>query len=314
MARRLEELLGRGLRFLAREEFDGVAPGEVAVLENLRFERGETSDDPRLAAALASLCDVFVMDAFGSAHRRHASTHGIVEFVETACAGPLLCAEIEALARVTGAIERPAVAVIGGAKVSTKIGLLESLCGKVDCLVPGGGIANTLLAASGRGVGASLYEPARLDEAARLLAKLRARGVRLLLPDDVVCAPSPDSRDAVVRSVDEVASGEMILDVGPCARERIGDAVGDAATVLWNGPVGVFEREPFAEGTRALARSIAASGAYSVAGGGDTIAAIERFGVAGEISYVSTGGGAMLEFIEKGELPAIAALRNKAGT
>ena len=305
---RLEELLDRKVRFVPHDQLGEVVPGEVVLLENVRFIRGESDDDPQLAAQLASLCDVFVMDAFGCAHRCHASTHGIIGFVETACAGALLCAEIEALARVTDAFEHPVVAVVGGAKVSTKVSVLEVLCQKVDCLIPGGGIANTLLAASGHPVGASAHELDQFDAVRHLLVKF---GERLLLPEDVVCAPSPDSRDAIVRGVDEIASCEMILDVGPRTCSRIEAAVEGAATILWNGPVGVFEQAPFAEGTRRLAQAISASGAYSIAGGGDTLAALEQFGVSDGISVVSTGGGALLEFIEKGDLPVLAALRNK---
>ncbi len=310
VARRLETLLGVPVRFASHEVLGEVAPGEVVLLENIRFSRGEKSNDPEFAASLASLCDVFVMDAFGCAHRRHASTHGVVRYAAVACAGPLLCAEVEAFSRIAGAIEHPAVAVIGGSKVSTKLGTLEVLCEKIDCLVPGGGIANTLLVAEGHDVGASLYEPGSVEDAGRLCAKLRACGTQLLLPDDVVCAPSPTASDPVVRGVDEVAPGELIFDVGPRTRERIKAAVKSAAMVLWNGPIGVFERAPFAGGTRSLAQAIAAGDAYSVAGGGDTLAAIEQFGAADGISCISTGGGALLEFIEKGDLPALAALRD----
>ena len=310
VARRLEALLEAPVRLAPLEAPGEIAPGDVVLLENVRFNRGEKSDDPQLAAAFAALCDVFVMDAFSCAHREHASTHGVVRFVETACAGPLLCQEVEALSHAVDAIERPAVAVVGGAKTSTKLGPLEALCEKMDCLVPGGGIANTLLAAAGFGVGASLHEPAMVAHARRLQAKLHARGAQLLLPRDVVCAASPESTEAGVRTIDKVGADEMILDVGPRSREAIEAVVKDAATVLWNGPVGVFERAPFAEGTRTVGRAIGESDAYSLAGGGDTLAAIERFGIEG-VSYVSTGGGAMLEFIERGDLPAIAALREK---
>ena len=312
VARRLEELLGSAVRFTGHAQLGAVAPGEVVLLENIRFSVGESNDDPQLAAALARLCDVFVLDAFACAHRKHASTHGLVEAAGVACAGPLLCAEIEALSRMVDAIERPAVAIVGGAKVSTKLGVLKTLCKKADCLIPGGGIANTLLAAQGYDVGASLHEAPQLEDAARLRDGLRSRGAQLLLAEDVVCARSLDSDDVVVRNVGELGKGEMILDVGPRTCVRIAACVKEAATVLWNGPLGVFERAPFAEGTRTLARAIAASDAYSIVGGGDTLAAIEQLGVDQGISYISTGGGAMLEFIEKGDLPAIAALRNKA--
>ena len=321
VARRLGELLEMPVRFTTREELEKapgtVAPGKVVLLENLRFNRGERNNNPRLAATLAALGDVFVMDAFGSAHREHASTCGVARFAEVACAGPLLRAEVGALGRIVHSIERPMVAVIGGAKVSTKLGTLDALCGKADVLVPGGGIANTLLVASGYDVGASLHDPGDLEAAGRLKAKLDLHGARLLLPEDVVCATSVDSREPVVRGVDEVAPDEMILDVGPRTCERIEEIVADAATIVWGGPVGVFEREPFAEGTRRLTRAIAASDAYSVAGGGDTLAAMGQFGFGDDgsdgISYVSTGGSAMLQFIEKGDLPALVALRKSSG-
>ena len=313
IARCLEEMLDMPVRFTAYEQLGEVVPGEVVLLENIRFSVGEKSDDPQLAKTLASLCDVFVMDAFGCAHREHASTHGVIQFAAIACAGPLLCAELQALSHVAGVMKHPAVAVVGGSKVSTKLGTLDTLCEKVDCLVPGGGIANTLLAAAGYKVGASLYEPGGVEDAKRLIDKLSERGAALLLPDDVVCATSPESCDVVVRHIDEVKQEEMILDIGPRSCERIEAVVAAAATVLWNGPVGVFECEPFAEGTSRVARAIAASPAYSIAGGGDTLAAIEQLGIVGGvgdgISYLSTGGGALLEFIEKGDLPAIAALR-----
>ncbi len=311
VARRLETLLETPVRLAPLDALGETAPGNVVLLENVRFNRGEKDNDPQLAATFAALCDVFVMDAFSCAHRAHASTHGVVRVVETACAGPLLCQEIEALSHAVHAIEHPAVAVVGGAKVSTKLGPLKALGERVDCLVPGGGIANTLLAASNLNVGASLHEPAMARDAQSLIVSMYARGAYPMLPKDVVCAASPDSTDTVVRMMDEVGDDEMILDIGPRSREAIEEVVKDAATVLWNGPVGVFERAPFAAGTCAVGRAIGASGAYSIAGGGDTLAAIEQFGING-ISYVSTGGGAMLEFIEKGDLPAIAALRDKA--
>ncbi len=312
VAHRLARLLGNPVRFASLAEPGRGSPGEVVLLENIRFNHGEKENDPELARRLASLCDVFVMDAFGCAHRCHASTCGVIEVAETACAGPLLCAEIESVSRVVNGVCRPLVAIVGGSKVSTKLGMLESLCRKVDCLVPGGGIANTLLAAAGYSVGASLHEPGGIGDAVRLQESLRARKAQLLLPDDVVCARSPDSCDAVVRRVGEVPEGEMILDIGPSTCQRIQRVVMGAGTILWNGPVGVFEQPPFAEGTRALATAVARSSAYSLVGGGETLAAVTQFGVEDDISHVSTGGGAMLELVEKGDLPAIAALRGRA--
>ena len=312
VARRLAHLLGEPVRLAPLAEAQRSSPGEVVLLENIRFSRGEKDNDPALARRLASLCEVFVMDAFGCAHRRHASTCGVIEAAGIACAGPLLCAEIESVLHAVNNFRAPLVAIVGGSKISTKFGMLESLCRKVDCLVPGGGIANTLLAAAGHGVGASLYEPDAIDSALRLQESLRAREARLLLPDDVVCARSPDSRDASVRRVGEVSGEEMILDIGPSTRRRIEKTVMEAGTILWNGPVGVFERTPFAQGTRALAEAIAGSRAYSLVGGGETLAAVAQFGIEDAVSHISTGGGALLELVEKGDLPVIAALRNRA--
>ena len=311
VAQRLEELLNQPVRLVAYDELGEVGLGEVVLLENIRFSSGEKCNEPQLAMALASLGDVFVMDAFGCAHRKHASTYGVVQFAKTACAGPLLYAEIEAISHVTQTINHPVVAVVGGSKISTKLGILNALCDKVDCLVPGGGIANTLLATAGYDVGASLSEPDDAENALRLQENLHRRGARLLLPEDVVCAASPESYVTTVRRVDEVSKDEMILDIGPCTCEQIEVIVKHAATIFWNGPVGMFEQASFAEGTRRLAQAVAASEAYSVVGGGDTLAALDQFGVGDDISYISTGGGAMLEFIEKGDLPAVAALRSK---
>ena len=315
VARRLGELLGREVR-LAEDWLDGVDvdPGEVVLCENVRFFEGEKADDEALARRMAALCDVFVMDAFGTAHRAQASTHGVARFAPIACAGPLLAAELAALGKALAQPARPLVAVVGGSKVSTKLGVLEALSERVDRLIVGGGIANTFIAAAGHEVGASLYEPGLVGQAARIRDAVRGRGGDVPIPNDVVVADAPaDSAAATVKAVDGVASGEMILDIGPETARAYREAIDSAGTVVWNGPVGVFELEPFAAGTRELAQAIARSAAFSIAGGGDTLAAIDAFGVTGQVSYVSTGGGAFLEFLEGKTLPAIAALEARAG-
>ncbi|MCY4285391.1 MAG: phosphoglycerate kinase [Thiotrichales bacterium] len=314
VARRLGELLEREVR-LAGDWLEGldVAPGEIVLCENVRFLEGEKADDERLARRMASRCDVYVMDAFGTAHRAQASTHGVARFAPVAVAGPLLCAELDALGRVLAKPVRPVVAVVGGSKVSTKLGVLEALSARVDRLIVGGGIANTFIAAAGHEVGASLHEPGLVEQAGRIREAMRARGGDVPIPSDVVVADAPaDDATATVRAVDEVRAGEMILDIGPETARAYREVIGSAGTVVWNGPVGVFECEPFAAGTRALARAIARSPAFSIAGGGDTLAAIDAFGVTGQVSYVSTGGGAFLEFLEGKTLPAIAALEARA--
>ena len=315
VARRLAELLGREVR-LAEDWLDGieVAAGEIVLCENVRFLEGEKADDEALARRMAALCDVYVMDAFGTAHRAQASTHGVARFAPVACAGPLLVAELDALGKALARPARPLVAVVGGSKVSTKLGVLEALAERVDRLIVGGGIANTFIAAAGHEVGASLYEPNLVGQASRIRDAMRGRGGDVPVPSDVVVADAPaDSAAATVRSVGDVGTGEMILDIGPETARAYRDVIVSAGTVLWNGPVGVFEHEPFAAGTRALARSIAESPAFSIAGGGDTLAAIDEFGVTGQVSYVSTGGGAFLEFLEGRTLPAIAVLEARAG-
>ena len=315
VAARLSELLGREVPLL-REYLDGVevAPGQLVLLENCRMNVGEKADDDALARRYAALCDVFVMDAFGTAHRAQASTHGVIRFAPLACAGPLLTAELDALAQALDKPRRPLLAVVGGSKVSTKLALLESLLAKVDQLIVGGGIANTFIAAAGYPVGTSLHEADLVDTARRIMADAKARGAEIPIPEDVVVADkfSPDA-PATVRAVGEVGAGEMILDIGPDTAKRYAARVDQAGTVLWNGPVGVFEFEAFSHGTRARAEAIAASQAFSLAGGGDTLAAIQRYGVANRISYISTGGGAFLEFVEGKELPAVAALRARGG-
>ena len=314
VARRLGELLGREVR-LAADWLDGldVAPGEVVLCENVRFLEGEKADDERLARRMAALCDVYVMDAFGTAHRAQASTHGVARYAPVACAGPLLAAELDALGKALARPARPLVAVVGGSKVSTKLAVLEALSERVDRLIVGGGIANTFIAAAGHEVGASLYEPGLVGQARRIRGAVRGRGGDVPIPSDVVVADAPaDSAIATVRAVDEVGAGEMILDIGPETARAYREAIESAGTVLWNGPVGVFELGPFAAGTRVLAQAIARSPAFSIAGGGDTLAAIDAFGVTGQVSYVSTGGGAFLEFLEGKTLPAIAALEARA--
>ncbi len=314
VAVRLGELLGRSVR-LQRDWLDGVecAPGEVVLCENVRFNKGEKKDDEVLARRMAALCDVFVMDAFGTAHRAEASTHGVARFAPIACAGPLLVGELDALSRALARPARPLVAIVAGSKVSTKLTVLESLLGKVDKLIVGGGIANTFLAANGIAVGKSLHEPDMLDTARALLEQAVARGAEIPLPTDVVVAEefSPTAV-ATVRPVGEVCPHELILDIGPQTAARFAGLLAGAGTILWNGPVGVFEFDQFGGGTETLAKAIAASPAFSLAGGGDTLAAIEKYGVAGGISYISTGGGAFLEFVEGKTLPAVAMLESRA--
>ena len=317
VAARLGEALGLGrpVPLLAgwpdegSETVRAPAPGALALAENVRFLAGETENDEGLARRMAATCDVFVMDAFGAAHRAHASTAGVVRHAPTACAGPLLATEFDALAQALDRPARPVVAVVGGAKVAGKIELLENLAGKVDRLVAGGGIANTFLAAAGRPVGASLVDRERVPFAAALLARAAAEGFEIVLPGDVVVAPTPSADAAgVVKPVGEVGAADMILDVGPESADRLARIVGEAGTIIWNGPVGVFEHRAFAAGTARLAEAIAASAGFSIAGGGDTLAAIDAFGVSAGVSRVSTGGGAFLQLLEGRTLPAVAAL------
>ena len=314
VAARLSELLGKPVP-LRKDWIDGVdCPAGSAVLcENVRFLSGEKKDDPQLARRMAALCDVFVMDAFGTAHRAEASTHGVARAAKVACAGPLLVGELEALERALKDPARPLVAIVGGSKVSTKLMVLEALLEKVDQLVVGGGIANTFLAATGVEVGKSLCETEMLDVARRLMDKARARGAQIPLPTDVVVGREfAATAHADVRQVNEVRPDEMILDIGPDSADRCSALLQTAGTIIWNGPVGVFEFEQFGEGTRAIATGIARSKAFSLAGGGDTLAAIEKYGVEDGISYISTGGGAFLEFVEGKTLPAVAVLEERA--
>jgi phosphoglycerate kinase len=310
VAERLAAHLGRPVP-LVRDWVDGVdvKPGEVVLLENCRMNVGEGKDDAALSAKYAALCDVFVMDAFGTAHRAQASTHGVIRAAKVAAGGPLLMAELDALAKALAHPARPLLAIVAGSKVSTKLELLGSLVDKVDQLIVGGGIANTFIAAAGHTVGKSLVEMDLLDTAREIVAKAKARGASIPLPDDVVVAPAfAADAPATVRAVDAVQDGEMILDIGPTTAARYAELIAKAGTVVWNGPVGVFEFDAFGKGTEALARAIAASKAFSIAGGGDTLAAIDKYGIADEVGYISTGGGAFLEFLEGKTLPAVAAL------
>jgi phosphoglycerate kinase len=314
VAKALSALLGQPVRLHDGElETASAEPGEVVLLENVRFHKGEKQDDPALAARMAALCDVFVMDAFGTAHRAEASTHGIALAAPVACAGPLLAAELDALEHALEKPKRPLAAVVGGSKVSTKLQVLESLISKVDQLVVGGGIANTFLAATGVAVGKSLHEPDMLDVAKKLLAQAKARGVAIPIPSDVVVARefSATAR-AETKPAGAVGPDEMILDIGPVSARAVADIVAQAGTVIWNGPLGVFEFDAFGGGTKTLAAAIAESPAFSIAGGGDTLAAIEKYGIERDVSYISTGGGAFLEFVEGKTLPAVAALERRA--
>jgi phosphoglycerate kinase len=275
---------------------------------------GEKADDTALARRYAALCDIFVMDAFGTAHRAQASTHGVIREAKRACGGPLLMGELDALAKALEHPARPLLAIVAGSKVSTKLELLSSLVGKVDQLIVGGGIANTFLAAQGHPVGKSLVEADLVDTARRIMADASARGARIPLPTDVVVAPRfAADAPATTKPVEAVGDADMILDIGPDTAAAYAAMVRDAGTVVWNGPVGVFEFDAFAHGTEVLARAIADSGAFSIAGGGDTLAAVDKYGIADRMSYISTGGGAFLEFLEGKPLPAVTALRERAG-
>lgn len=314
VAAKLSELLGKPVA-LRKEWLDGVdtPPGTAVLCENVRFNKGEKKDKEDLAKKMAALCDVYVMDAFGTAHRAEASTHGVAKFAKVAAAGPLLVGELEALERALHEPARPLVAIVGGSKVSTKLTVLESLLAKVDKLIVGGGIANTFLAATGVNVGKSLHEAEMLDVARKLLAQAKAKGTEIPLPTDVVVAREfAATAHADVRPVEQVKADEMILDIGPDSAEALGKVIESSGTIVWNGPLGVFEFDQFGEGTKAIANAIARSKAFSLAGGGDTLAAIEKYGVEDGISYISTGGGAFLEFVEGKTLPAVAILEARA--
>ncbi|HYF58301.1 MAG TPA: phosphoglycerate kinase [Burkholderiaceae bacterium] len=314
VAARLSELLGRPVRLQA-DWVDGVevAPGEVVLLENCRVNKGEKKDDEGLARRMAALCDVYVNDAFGTAHRAEATTHAIARFAPQACAGPLLAAELDALGKALGAPRRPLVAIVAGSKVSTKLTILESLSTKVDRLIVGGGIANTFMAAAGLPIGRSLAEPDLVDAARAIIEAMKARGADVPIPTDVVVAKEfSASAAATTKAAADVAADDMILDIGPRTAEALARTLETAGTIVWNGPVGVFEFDAFAKGTETLARAIAASDGFSIAGGGDTLAAIAKFGITDRIDYISTGGGAFLEFLEGKTLPAVAALEARA--
>ncbi|GMV28349.1 MAG: phosphoglycerate kinase [Rhodanobacteraceae bacterium] len=310
----LSHALGTDVR-LVRDYLGGVevAPGEVVLLENCRMNVGEGKDSAELSEKYAALCDIYVMDAFGTAHRAQASTHGAIRAAKVACGGPLLMAELDALAKALENPRRPLLAIVAGSKVSTKLELLQTLTGKVDQLIVGGGIANTFIAACGYGVGKSLVETDLIDTAKRIMADAKARGAEVPVPTDVVVATAlAADAPATIKAVDAVGADDMILDIGPQTAASYAALIARAGSVVWNGPVGVFEFDAFGKGTETLAKAIAASPAFSIAGGGDTLAAVEKYGVQADIGYISTGGGAFLEFLEGKELPAVAALRARA--
>lgn len=314
VAARLAELLGRPVRLVA-DWLDGVAvqPGEVVLLENCRVNKGEKKNDEALAKRMAALCDVYVNDAFGTAHRAEGTTHGIARFAKIACAGPLLAAEIDAITRSLQAPKRPLIAIVAGSKVSTKLTILQSLAKNVDGLIVGGGIANTFLLAAGLPIGKSLAEPDLVGEAKAVIAAMKARGAEVPIPEDVVVAPRfAADAPATVKAAAEVGPDEMILDIGPKTAAKLAERLKAAGTIVWNGPVGVFEFEAFAHGTETIARAIAASEAFSLAGGGDTLAAIAKFGIEADVGYISTGGGAFLEVLEGKTLPALEILEQRA--
>jgi len=283
------------------------------LLENCRVNKGEKKDDDALARKMAALCDVYVNDAFGTAHRAEATTHGIARYAPVACAGPLLAAELDALGRALSAPKRPLVAIVAGSKVSTKLTILKSLADKVDQLIVGGGIANTFMLAKGLPIGKSLAEPDLLDQAKAIIEVMEKRGAAVPIPTDVVCAKTfAADAPAEIKSADAVAADDLILDIGPVTSDRLAQLLKAAGTIVWNGPVGVFEFDAFSHGTETLARAIAASPAFSIAGGGDTLAAIAKYGIADQVGYISTGGGAFLEFLEGKALPAVAILEERA--
>ncbi len=317
VATHLSGLIGKKVT-LIRDWLDApveLAEGDVVMFENVRFNEGEKKDDAGLARKMAALCDVFVMDAFGTAHRAQASTHGVARYAPIACAGPLLVTELDALGRALDSPARPMVAIVGGAKVSGKLEVLEQLSGRVDRLIVGGGIANTFIAAAGYNVGKSLYEPDLVAAARRLGDQAKGRGAEIPVPVDVVCGKEfSQSAAAETKDVAAVADDDMIFDIGPATTAQFEEMLKGGGTIVWNGPVGVFEFDQFGEGTRRLALAIAGSPAFSIAGGGDTLAAITKYGIADKISYISTGGGAFLEFLQGKELPAVAILEERAKT
>lgn len=313
VARHLAALLGQGVR-LEKDWLEGVKldEGEVVLCENVRFNKGEKKDDDALSQKMAALCDIYVMDAFGTAHRAQASTHGVAKYAPVACAGPLLAGELEALAKSLDNPARPMVAIVGGSKVSTKLTVLESLSKVVDQLIVGGGIANTFIAASGKNVGKSLYEADLIETCNTLTAEAQARGGDIPLPTDVVCGKAfSESAEATLKATDDVVDDDMIFDIGPKAAQTLAEIIKNAGTIVWNGPVGVFEFDQFGEGTKAISMAIAESKAFSIAGGGDTLAAVAKYKIADDVSYISTGGGAFLEFLEGKKLPAVAMLESR---
>jgi len=314
VAARLAELLGREVPLVA-DWVDGVqvAPGSVVLLENCRLNKGEKKNDPALAKKLAALCDIFVHDAFGTAHRAEASTYGIAQFAPVACAGPLLSAEIDAIGKALADPKRPLAAIVAGSKVSTKLTILEALAGKVDQLIVGGGIANTFMLAAGLPIGKSLAEPDLIDQAKAVIEAMRARGAAVPIPTDVVVAKEfKATAQATVKRSEDVADDDLILDIGPETAKALAAQLEAAGTIVWNGPVGVFEFDAFAHGTETIARAIASSKAFSIAGGGDTLAAIAKYGIEKDVGYISTGGGAFLEILEGKTLPAFEILEKRA--
>ena len=314
VANHMGGLLGKDVK-LVKDYLDGVeaAPGEVVILENVRFNAGEKKNDDELAKKYAALCDVFVMDAFGTAHRAQGSTHGVAKYAPTACAGPLLAAELDALGKALDNPARPMVAIVGGSKVSTKLTVLESLSQVVDQLIVGGGIANTFIAAAGSNVGKSLYEADLIDTCKKLTADAQSRGGDIPVPTDVVCGKEfSETAAAELKPVADVADDDMIFDIGPDSSKALAEVLKSAGTIVWNGPVGVFEFDQFGEGTKAISMAIADSDAFSIAGGGDTLAAVDKYNIADKVSYISTGGGAFLEFLEGKKLPAVAILEERA--
>ena len=313
VADRLSTLLGKPVR-LEKDWLNGIdiKPGEVVLCENVRFNVGEEKNSDKLGKKMAALCDIFVMDAFGTAHRAQASTHSVAKYAPVACAGPLLASELDALGKALKTPVKPLVAIVGGSKVSTKLTVLKSLSEKVDQLIVGGGIANTFIAAAGFPVGKSLYEADLIEEAQRLIAAAKKAGSDIPIPVDVVCAKEfSDTAIATIKKVQDVDADDLILDIGPVTAKQYAEIIKSAGTIVWNGPVGVFEIEQFSHGTQSMAKAIAESSAFSIAGGGDTLAAIDKYGINDQVSYTSTGGGAFLEFLEGKELPAVAVLKSR---
>ena len=314
VAERLSLLLGKPVR-LEKDWLEGItiAPGEVVLCENVRFNAGEEKNNDALGEKMAALCDIFVMDAFGTAHRAQASTHSVAKFAPIACAGPLLASELDALGKALETPTKPLVAIVGGSKVSTKLTVLKTLSEKVDQLIVGGGIANTFIAEAGFPVGKSLYEPDLIEEALRLIAAAKAAGSDIPIPVDVVCAKEfSETAEATVKKVTDVEADDLILDIGPDTAKQYAEIIKSAGTIVWNGPVGVFEIDQFSHGTQSLSQAIAESSAFSIAGGGDTLAAIDKYGINDQVSYTSTGGGAFLEFLEGKELPAVTILKSRS--